>query len=154
MAMLPSDFRIVTVGVLKTKVNDPYLQRIGSLHKALYHMAQEGQPDVCVIEKEFVGVNYRSALKLGEARGALISAVQRLNIAVEEVMPTEVKKAVTGYGHASKDQVNIAVKILLRFDKGNLPFDATDALAIALFYGMVVPFRRQAEQGRENLSLR
>lgn len=136
----PSDFMVVNAGVLKVSSKLPHAKRIWHMHRSLKEVLDSCTPNICVIEKAFVGVNMNSALRLGEARGALITSVQRLGIDITEATPTKVKKAIAGHGRASKEEISTALKILMKFDKGKLPFDVTDALALALFYGLTHPF--------------
>lgn len=133
---IPQDFRIIEAGALRAQAGQSLTERIGHMHETLFHMAKDWTPDICGIEKAFVGVNISSALKLGEARGALITAVRRSNVPVFEVTPTKVKKTITGQGHANKQQISLALKLLLRFKQGKLPFDVSDALAVALSLGL------------------
>jgi crossover junction endodeoxyribonuclease RuvC len=86
------------------------------------------QPDEAAIEQVFMHENPGSALKLGQARGAAIVA---LNMPVSEYSARQVKKSVVGMGAAQKDQVQFMVKRLLRLT-GDLQVDAADALAVAL----------------------
>ncbi|MBF0442822.1 MAG: crossover junction endodeoxyribonuclease RuvC [Oligoflexales bacterium] len=139
MRISTSTCKIVDVGVIKTDVSMPYSERISLIHEAVYEIICCHSPHICIIEKAFVGINSLSALKLGEARGALLCAIHRAGVKAREVAPTEVKKLVTGDGRASKEQVNMALATLLNFKRGTLPYDASDALAIALYYGMVHP---------------
>ena len=81
-------------------------------------------------------MNASSALKLGEARGAIVSAVRRRGLSVFEITPAEVKRTIACAGAASKEDVSRAVTALLGFERGKLPFDATDAVAIALACGL------------------
>ena len=94
-------------------------------------MAREHAPQSVSIEKVFLARNVQSALKLGQVRGvALLAAAQR-NIDVAEYNSVEIKKAVAGYGHASKDQVQHMVASILKL--ADLPQeDAADALAAAI----------------------
>jgi len=134
--MLPGDFIVVTAGVLRADGDLPHRERLGLLHVALYELAVELKPDICVLEKAFFGDNASSALKLGELRGAYIAACARCSIPVEEITPAEVKKSITGNGRADKVMVEMALKTLLGFDRGTLPHDVTDALAIGLCFGL------------------
>ena len=106
------------------------------MHEALHSMIARLKPDICVIEHAFFGINAQSALKLGQARGALISAIARYDLPLVELAPTEVKKLITGSGRASKQLVSDSLKSLIGFQPGKLPFDTTDAVAIALSYGV------------------
>ena len=83
------------------------------------------------IESVFMARNAASALKLGQARGAAICAAVTQNLTVAEYTPTQIKKAVVGKGHASKDQVQFMVRTILNL-QGLPQEDAADALACAL----------------------
>jgi len=131
----PRDFRVLDAGVLRTEATSSLPDRLGALHETLYELADRWRPTVCVIEKAFYGANVASALKLGEARGALVSALRRCSIPVCEITPAEVKRMIAGNGAADKEQVSRAIELLLGFKRGKLPYDVTDALAIALTHG-------------------
>jgi crossover junction endodeoxyribonuclease RuvC len=130
------DFVIKDAGVLRPADTSSIFERMGSLHLAIREIYREWRPQVCVIEKAFVGININSALRLGEVRGALISAVAQDQVEIVEVAARKVKKTITGNGAASKEDVLRAIQLLLNFNKGKLPFDVSDALAIALYYGL------------------
>ena len=138
----PSDFMILGAGAIKANPKLKYDERIGFLHEALYGLVAEWKPTICAIEKSFVGVNPNSSLRLGEARGALISAMHRHLIPIVEVTPTRVKSTIAGHGQATKEEVSLALKALLNFERGKLPYDVSDALAIALCHGMTYAFAR------------
>lgn len=138
----PKDFRIVDAGVLRTDRLEAHAERLGAIHAMMFELIGELGPDAVVIERAFVGVNINSALKLGEARGALISAAQRAAVPVTDITPAQVKRLVTGQGAASKDAVALAMKGLLGFERGRLPHDVTDAMAIALCHGLTMASAR------------
>ena len=127
----PMDWVVVDVGVVRMSTNLSMLDRICEIHDTFYDLIHELKPTIVGIEKAFHGVNSASALKLSEARGALISAVGRHKISITEITPAEVKRIVAGSGAASKEQVYQALQVILGFNKGRLPLDASDALAIA-----------------------
>lgn len=89
------------------------------------------QPEQMAIEQVFMHINADSALKLGQARGAAICAVQAAGLPVFEYSAKQVKQAVVGKGNAAKSQVQHMVKILLNI-QGELQVDASDALGICL----------------------
>jgi crossover junction endodeoxyribonuclease RuvC len=68
-----------------------------------------------------------------------MTAVTREGIPVVEVTPTHVKKCIGGKGSADKEQVSLSLKALIGFERGDLPHDVSDALAIALSFGLTVP---------------
>ena len=130
------DFRILDAGVIRPKKTLSHGDRLGQIHEAIFGLVDQYDPCVCVIEKGYTGINHNSALRLGETRGAIIAAARRKKITIAEITPTEVKKSVTGQGHASKEMIAASVKQLVGFDRGTLPFDVTDAVAIALSHGI------------------
>lgn len=134
--MNPRDFKIIEAGVLRLPKSLSSLERIGMMHQSMHDLMVELQPEVCVLENVFFGKNVLSALTLGQARGAFISAACRSKVTVEEIASTTVKKVISGNGHAGKEEVLFALHTLMGFDKGKLPYDASDALAIALSFAL------------------
>ena len=131
------EMKIIDAGVLRTKSGISSYEKTGYLHKSVLSLIKQHQPQTMVIEKAFTGVNPQSALRLGETRGSYISAAFMHDLKIREMTPTHVKKAITGHGHADKDQVANAVKYLMGFEKKKLPYDVTDAIAIALSYSLL-----------------
>jgi crossover junction endodeoxyribonuclease RuvC len=108
--------------------------RITTIFLEINQIVKRHKPDVVVIERAFMRPdrpNPDAAIKLGHARGAIISAVGMNEIAMVEYSPNQIKKVVTGRGHAAKDQVGYMVRELLKLDKSPQE-DAADALAGAI----------------------
>ncbi len=106
-------------------------ERLAEIHRGLSEVLDEFRPDIVAIENVFVRHNVASALKLGQARGVAICAVALRAIPCREYSPNEIKQAVVGRGHASKEQVQHMVKALLELP-AKPQADAADALACAL----------------------
>jgi crossover junction endodeoxyribonuclease RuvC len=104
--------------------------RLRRIFEGVQALVVDHRPDEVAIERVFVNRNVDSALKLGQARGAALSAFAA-GTPVFEYAPRAVKKAVVGIGSAQKNQVGHMVKALLRLE-ARLSSDASDALAIAL----------------------
>jgi crossover junction endodeoxyribonuclease RuvC len=100
-------------------------------------------PTVCVVEGLFYAQNLQTALIMGEARGAALSAVAEAGLEIFELAPRKVKQAIVGYGAAQKLAVGKMVQRLLKLTQPPSP-DAADALALALAHVQ--------EQGRYSLS--
>jgi crossover junction endodeoxyribonuclease RuvC len=128
----PKDWAIADIGVMRASSGLSLTTRLGEIHAALHHLIAESVPSLVAIEKAFHGLNAATAIKLGEARGALIAAVLRHQLPLHEVTPAEVKRLIAGHGAADKEQVYRALKSLTGFELGELPLDASDALGIAL----------------------
>jgi crossover junction endodeoxyribonuclease RuvC len=91
------------------------------------------KPDLIAIESLFAHYKHpATAIVMGHARGVLLLAVQQAAIPLVELKPTAVKKAVTGFGHADKAQMQRAVQAVLSLEAPPSPPDVADALAIAL----------------------
>ena len=115
---------------------EDFPQRLRVLLDGLTAVIATWQPDEVAIEKVFMARNPDSALKLGQARGAAISAVVLRDLPVHEYAAKEVKLAVVGRGSAEKTQIQHMVGIMLNLH-GKLQADAADALAIALTHAHV-----------------
>lgn len=114
------------------RVNSDYFpDRLQQIFKSLVEVVALYQPDQMAIEQVFMHKNADSALKLGQARGAAICAVQSAGLPVFEYAARQVKQALVGKGNAEKAQVQHMVKILLGI-QGDLQIDAGDALGICL----------------------
>lgn len=114
------------------RTNGTQLQnRLQQINDALNQIIQTHQPHEAAIEQVFTFHNHQSALKLGQARGAALVALTQAALPVSEYSARQVKKAVVGYGGASKTQIQQMVTLLLKL-KTPPPADAADALAIAL----------------------
>lgn len=113
-----------------------FAMRLKRLLDGLGELIQEHRPDEVAIERVFLARNPDSALKLGQARGAAISAVVLRDLPVFEYAAKEVKLAVVGRGSAEKTQIQHMVGIMLNL-KGRLQADAADALAVAITHAHV-----------------
>jgi len=118
--------------------------RLGAIFAGLSEVLATWQPDEVSIEKVFMARNADSALKLGQARGAAITAAVHAGVPVFEYSARQVKQAVVGKGGAEKDQVAQMICYLLKLDK-KPQADAADALAIAVCHAhMRVSLARMA----------
>ncbi len=126
----PSGYRYVTSGTLKI-TGDNFPQKLKQIFDGILQVTNEYQPEQMAIEQVFMSKNADSALKLGQARGAAICAVQMHDIPVFEYAARQVKQTIVGKGGADKIQVQQMVKILLNI-QGNMQIDASDALGIAI----------------------
>lgn len=106
-------------------------QRLKGLYDGLLEVMRTYAPDEVAIESPFYAKNAVSTVKLGQVQGVVVLAAAHASLETSTYTPMEVKAAVVGYGNASKAQVREMVKRLLRIE-GQLPFDASDALAVAI----------------------
>ncbi len=105
--------------------------RLKMIFEGIAQVISEYSPDSVAVEDIFFSINVRSALKLGQARGAAIAAAVNAGLPVYEYSALQVKKAVVGEGKAAKEQVQRMVKVLLGLPEV-AQADASDALAVAI----------------------
>ena len=123
----------VTHGQITTQGGE-LSEKLGQIFRGINSVISEFMPDESAVEKVFMYRNAESALKLGQSRGAAITACAERNLPVFEYTANQVKQATVGKGHAKKDQVQYMVKVLLCLNA--VPqTDAADALAVALCHG-------------------
>ncbi len=106
-------------------------QRLGFIHSRLGRIIDEWKPVECAVEDVFFSKNARSALVLGQARGAAVLAGINAGLEIFEYSPLQIKQAVVGYGRAEKGQVMQMMKVLLGL-RVDLNEHAADALAVAI----------------------
>lgn len=95
-------------------------------------LLKEYKPHMVAIEKIFFSKNQKTAIAVAEVRGALRLICGECGLPVLELSPQEIKQAVTGYGNASKDQVERMVRLIVDIPKGKKRDDEFDAIAAAL----------------------
>jgi len=121
----------VAHGVITPATNTTFDRRLSGLFSELSAIITHHGPDDAAIEDVFMAKNAASALKLGQARGALIVACAQAGLHVTPYSPTAVKQALVGFGRAEKQQVQHMVGLIIR-PPGTLQEDAADALAVAI----------------------
>ena len=125
------DLSFVASGAIRTRSGHPMAERLGLIDDELGRVLALHEPDEAALEQVFGNRNPRSTLALGQARGAVFVAVARRRLPVHEYAATTVKQAVTGHGHASKEQVAALVRMQLPRSVAKT-HDASDALAVAI----------------------
>jgi crossover junction endodeoxyribonuclease RuvC len=134
-------------GTINSSNAEPQAIRLSRIYRGLGKVLLEYQPDGISLEKLFFSKNVQSALKLGQARGVALLAAAEHGIDVHEYTAVEIKSAVVGFGHATKQQVQIMIASLLCV-AGRVPVDAADALAAAICH-----LNRQSFQARVTQAL-
>ena len=124
--------RAVDYGVVTTAAGEPLPLRLQTIYGELRRLARLHRPASGSVEKLFFSRNVRTAMTVGQARGVALLALADAGLEIREYSPTEVKQAVSGYGHADKGQVQRMVQALLGLDEIPRPDDAADALAVAI----------------------
>ncbi|MDX1566708.1 MAG: crossover junction endodeoxyribonuclease RuvC [Longimicrobiales bacterium] len=131
---------LVECGVIRTSSRKALADRIREIYEEIRELTERFAPGVVSVEDVFQGKNVRSALTLGHARGAILLAASLAEAQIAEYTAGEIKKAVTGTGRASKDQVGFMVMKHLRLRSQPSPDDASDGVAAALCHCFVGDF--------------
>jgi len=126
------ELSLIAYGAITTSAGDPLPERLLVIEQQLDGLLAQYKPDVVAIEELFFCRNVTTALIVGQARGVEILTVARHGVPVYEYKPMAVKQAVSGYGSASKAQVQEMVRLLLGLGEVPQPDDAADGVAVAI----------------------
>jgi crossover junction endodeoxyribonuclease RuvC len=118
-------------GTIACPATWPHSRCLAKISQILREVLGEHQPTVCAIEGLFFAQNLKTAIVMGEARGAALAVIAEAGLDIFEIAPRKVKQAIVGYGAAQKSAVAKMVQRLLNLPKPPAP-DAADALALAL----------------------
>lgn len=125
-------FATIDYGAISTPKTLPMSNRLLILFNDIEEIIAKHQPDIIAVEQLFFARNVTTAISVGQARGVVLLAAQKADLNLKEFTPLQVKQSVTGYGQATKKQVQIMVQKILKLSSLPKPDDAADALAIAI----------------------
>jgi crossover junction endodeoxyribonuclease RuvC len=131
-------FRAVRAGVVETDPHESVERRLGQLMVQLRTLIGEMTLDAVVVERVFYQRNAKTAIPVAQASGVAVALAGSVDLPVRQFTAQQVKLAVTGYGAASKSQVQGMVTRLCGLRDVPEPADVADALALAITYFMVV----------------
>lgn len=132
--MRPLDF-----GWWSTSSDRALDQRLVKIHDNVADLIGKYRPQTVAIEESYVGADARTALSVGQARGAILVACAKAGVASVQYPPATVKQAVCGWGCADKQQVQRMVAATLGLKKDPTPHHAADALAVAICHALGSP---------------
>lgn len=124
--------------IIKTDAKSSLPDRLGFICSELINLINIYKPHVAGVEDIFYSVNIKSAILLGETRGAIMATLLNNNVKISEFTALQIKKAVVGYGKADKEQVKKMVEILLKIDLKKSFSDVSDALACGICLGFTL----------------
>ena len=131
-------YAYVECGVLRPSRALEVHERIAEIAQGIADIIAELRPEALALEKAYHGKNAASALKLGQARGAIMLLASQHGMPTFEYAPSTIKQQVVGHGRATKAQVQARVQMLFKLARPPST-DAADALAIALCHGHSAP---------------
>ena len=135
-----NSYKTIAYDAVTTRAHTPLPERLELVYNGVNEIIKQYKPDVMSIEELFFNNNAKTALTVGQARGVIILAAMQNNIPVYEYTPLQVKQALTGYGRASKTQIQQMMKSMLGLSAIPKPDDVADALAIAVCHGNSMRF--------------
>jgi crossover junction endodeoxyribonuclease RuvC len=129
----------VDFGSWSTRASEPLPARLMTIYERVEAVIAKHAPDAVALEESFVGADARTALSVGQARGAVLVASARAGADCAEYAPALVKQSICGYGRADKAQVQRMVKTILGLPALPTPHHASDALAVAICHALAPP---------------
>lgn len=123
---------MVDYGCIKTKVKTLGEIRLVEIFQSLNKLIKKYNPEIIAVEQLFFCKNVKTAMAVGQARGVVMLAAGKNKLIVYEFTPMQIKLALSGYGKASKKQIQDMVKIILSLKTIPKPDHAADALATAV----------------------
>lgn len=130
-----SDWQVVNYGCIETDTKKDFSDRLFELHIEVEKIIKKYKPSRMALEDLFFFKNVKTAIKVGQARGAIMLMAVQHKLPIDEFTPLQVKQGITGYGKAEKMQVQKMVATVLGLKTKIKSDDAADALAVALCAG-------------------
>ena len=134
--------RAIDHGWWQTSARERPELRLKTIFEGVQALIAEHDPVAVAVEESFVGADARTALSVGQARGAVLVVAASVGVECAEYSPARVKQAVCGYGRAEKAQVQRMVRAILAMDTIPTPNHAADALAVAICHALAPPLLR------------
>lgn len=126
-----NNIEVIKYGCLNTQAGEKIENRLNNIFKKLNKIINQYNPDKMAAENLYLCKNVSSAFKVGQTKGIINLAAAKKKIPIFEYTPLQIKQAITGYGRASKSQVQKMLKSILKLKKIPTPDHASDALAVA-----------------------
>lgn len=143
-----NEIKHIHSGIISIPATKDFAPRLQKIYDELNLIIKKYKPDEFALETAFYGKNVQSALKIGYARGVSLLAAAHNGLPIKEYSPREIKKAVTGNGASSKEQVQYMIKKLMSINRKKIKFDETDALAVAVCHAFKITSLTGAKKSR------
>jgi crossover junction endodeoxyribonuclease RuvC len=133
------DITVIEFGCVQTDKKSTIMERYAMITKQLSGMLATHNPQEAALETIFFSKNTKTAIRVSEARGVIISTLLPFGISLTEYSPNQVKLTVTGYGTADKQAVEKMVRMQLKITEKGIIDDTIDAVAIAFTHALQRP---------------
>ncbi len=134
------NIKVVDYGVITTPKEESFPVRLAIIYKGVQELIKKYNPDEVAVEELFFNTNITTGINVAHARGVLLLAAIHHCGNLYEYTPLQIKQAMTGYGKATKKQIQEMVKTYLSLAAVPKPDDAADALAVALTHAQTGGF--------------
>ena len=141
-------YEVLDYGTIKPSRRAYLHDKLHEIKLEVEQLIEKLAPEEVAIENPFYAQNIKTAITLGQVRGAVLVAVAGRKCPLFEYSPLEIKKAITGYGQAQKEQVGIMVKTLLNITDDKMEEDASDALACAICHLNTRLYQKNLEESK------
>lgn len=133
-----NNVRLIEAGIIRSDAKDRMEKRLASIYKKVMGLIKDTKPEAVVLEELYSHYKHpKTSILMGHARGAICLAVEHQNAQLVNYPTTKIKKAITGRGRASKEQMQRTVTSLLGLKDAPEPVDITDALALAITHANI-----------------
>ena len=124
---------LIEAGLIRSTPKSPLPCRLATIAREVEKLMEHHRPDAVAVEDLYSYYKTpKPAVLMGHVRGVILAAAAQRNLSVASYLPTRIKMAVVGKGHAGKAQVAYVVAVRLKLAAKKVPADVTDALAVAL----------------------
>lgn len=135
--------QLIEAGVIRPDSKKKIQKRLLEIHIKLVRLLKDVRPDAVVLEELYSHYKHpKTSILMAHARGIICLAVEQANVELVNYPSTRIKKAITGQGRASKEQIQRTVVSLLGLKRVPEPVDVTDALALAITHANVEAHRK------------
>jgi len=131
-SLISSSLKIIDYGTIETSPDLPIEKRLCKIYEDITAIIEDFHPDHMALERLFFKKNTTTAIDVAKAIGVMTMTAGRFGIELFEYTPTQIKFSITGYGQATKKQIQLLIKKIFNIKDIPEPDDAADALAIAL----------------------
>jgi len=127
-----NEIKCLDYGLIETSPNLPMAERLEILYNELNNLIRKHKPKILAVENIYFFKNFKTAMPVSQAKGVVLLAAAKKKIPVSEFTPLQVKMNITGYGRATKIQMQKMVQTILFLKEIPKPDDVADALGVAI----------------------
>ena len=128
------DIKYIDCGAITTSSAFELPERLRQIYNEMNLIIREYKPEILSVEKLYFFKNTKTAMTVAQAKGVILLAGIKKKLPIHQFTPLQIKSCITGYGRASKSQMQEMVKTILELEKKPKPDDAADALGAAITY--------------------